>query len=100
MHIRMEVIGRNLLQFLAVFFDVTWKFEFPSHIVELHDECTVSPSELIFHFDIPSPPTLHCWLRIKRYVDKAENGKVKASPEVIKLWGTPSGRSQAIIWFL
>ena len=36
-----------------------------------------------------SPPV---WLRIKRFMNQHEKGKVVASPEVIKLWGTSTGR--------
>lgn len=31
-------------------------------------------------------------LRMDRYLKRVQNGKVKASPEVVKLWGTLAGR--------
>ena len=34
-------------------------------------------------------------LRMQRYAAQANKGKVKASPELIKMWGTESGRSMA-----
>ena len=32
------------------------------------------------------------WLRMKRYMNQFEKGKVQATPEVVKLWGTSGGR--------
>ena len=34
----------------------------------------------------------HHPLRIQRYVGQIKKGKVKASPELVKHWGTESGR--------
>ena len=46
-------------------------------------------------FRTPLHPSYFHHLRIRRFITKAEKGKVKASPELVKLWGTPSGRNKA-----
>lgn len=35
-------------------------------------------------------------LRMKRWIDASEKKKVKANPEVTKMWGTEAGSSFAI----
>ena len=37
-------------------------------------------------------------LRMARYASQAKKGKVSASPEVIKLWGSDAGRTMAVAW--
>ena len=41
-----------------------------------------------------SPSPCHV-LRMQRYATAVKKGKVKANPEVIKLWGSESGRTMA-----
>lgn len=39
-------------------------------------------------------------LRMDRYMARVKKDKVKATPELVKLWGTPSGRTMvALVWF-
>lgn len=37
---------------------------------------------------------------MKRFIDQVEKKKVKATPEVTKLWGTTGGRAFAKIYML